>query len=762
MNDKTAENESMEKTTVNNIIKKLTKDYEYPEELIQTTFDKIEITDFSNNFNSIPHIVIWNNDHTHRLIVLTLDVEQFKFKKNYDKEYASIICTYDEEIKCWYNKSRIKNLISHSEIIDKSRKEINDILNKKLFESGFFNLPEIIFTIRDILRSRFHANEEIQILMEIFLIKIIDELEFKNKYFGYSDYKNNYNVDEIQEKTDVFKPITIQDTIKEILVNSKISKEFFRDFRIINPQNRYEVEQIFAILSGRSLLKSHTSSIENSFLDIFDQMSKAYIFSSRDVMKFVKHHTIIEKNKKILLDVDGHGLYSFFHILNEIREFCEYDDDKIREYVKSSLTVITRIRDTFDLVTFFKILNKFECKIECGDFKNIPLKEKYDIIFFNPPYGMRGHTKTKFGTDMGNDIIISMLKKLSKNGIAIFTTIGGFLFRSNGGYVETRKHIIENYKIKSIQLLPSGILPSTSVQPVLIKIKNDENNKKEPIFFTLIQSKIRGNEKIDLLILEKTFKKIKEFELTNKITIPTEFGFTTNVKEIIKNDYNFNPPRYFDLSSSLILKDDKQIKLSDVLEIIRGTLPRKNLTSDKPNLIIKYFEMIKILDIQNNIINENSLKKIPIYENDKLNQNSILQKNDIVFSISGKVGKNALISKSDDKKIISSQLVILRPDIGKIDPIYLQMCLNSDLFKEQIERFSTGSLVQRLSIIDLKNFWIPLKSLDKQKKVSHELHNLQKYISELKQKLDNAENQMKNIIYETESDKQLQEWKQVK
>ena len=170
MNDKTAENESIEKTTINNIIKKLTKDYEYPKELIQTTFDKIEIKDFSNNFNSIPHIVIWNNDHTHRLIVLTLDVEQFKFQKNYDKEYASIICTYDEEIKCWYNKSRIKNLIPHSEIIDKSRKEINGILNKKLFESGFFNLPEIIFTIRDILRSRFRENEQIEILMEIFLM----------------------------------------------------------------------------------------------------------------------------------------------------------------------------------------------------------------------------------------------------------------------------------------------------------------------------------------------------------------------------------------------------------------------------------------------------------------------------------------------------------------------------------------------------------------------------------------------------------------
>ena len=478
-------------------------------------------------------------------------------------------------------------------------------------------------------------------------------------------------------------------------------------------------------------------------------------------MKFVKHHQIVEKNKKILLDVDGHGLFSFFHILNEIREFCDYDDEKIRQFVKSSLTVITKSEETFHLITFFKILNQFDCKIELGDFEHALLKEKFDVIFFNPPFGMKAYTKTKFGSDVGNHEIISMLEKLSENGIAIFTTLGGFLFRSNGGYGETRKHIIENYEIKSIQCLPSGTLTSTMVQPILIKIKNNSKiNKNKLIFFTNLENKIR--KKIDLIILEKTSEKVIEFEENGKIKNPTKFGFTAKIKDIIKNDYNLNPPRYFDPIPSLIPETDKIIKLSDVVEIIRGTLPKSTISNNKSNSTLSHLKLIKLSDIVDNTINENFLKKIPFYKNDKFNKNAILQENDIVFSIQGKIGKNVIITKSDDKKIISAQLVILRPNIQKINPLYLQMCLNSEPFEKQIKQFSTGSLVPRLSIMDLKNFWIPLKSTHEQKDVSMQLFSLQQTISDLKKQLNHAEDRLKNILRDKEYDEKSTKWKQVK
>jgi hypothetical protein len=752
-----------EKIKINHIKKILTQDYQYPEELIQIKFNEIEVKEFSDNFNSLPHLVVWNHEKTHRLIALTLDDKDFKFGKTYDHNYASIVCTFNEEISCWYKNNRISNLLDYAEIVDKSKNEIHNILNKKLFDSGFYDLPQIIFQIRDLLRSKFSINDHTKILMELFLIKLIDELEFKNKYFGYSNYENNDDKNIIEEQMNVDAQISIQSQINEILANSKISKNFLRhDFEITRNQNRYVVEQLFAILPTRSLLKSHISSIENSFLDIFEQMGKkSYIFSSRDLMKFVKHHQIVEKNKKILLDVDGHGLFSFFHILNEIREFCDYDDEKIREFVKSSLTVITKSEETFHLITFFKILNQFDCKIEHGDFEHVLLKEKYDVIFFNPPFGMKAYVKTTFGSDMGNHTIISMLEKLSENGIAIFTTLGGFLFRSNGGYGETRKHIIEKYEIKSIQCLPSGILTSTMVQPVLIKIKNNPKiNKNKLIFFTNLENKIR--KKIDLTILENTFEKVIEFEQNGKIKTPTKFGFTAKINEVIKNDYNLNPARYFDPTPSLIPENDRVIKLSDVVEIIRGTLPKKNTSDTKSNSIITPLNLIKLSDIENNTIDEYSLKKIPLYRNDKFNKNAILQENDIVFSIQGKIGKNALITKSDDKKIISAQLVILRPNVQKINPIYLQMCLNSERFEKQIKQFSTGSFVPRLSVMDLKNFWIPLKTISEQKDVSIELYSLQKTISDLKNELHHAENRLKNILNENEYDEKSIKWKQVK
>ena len=65
-------------------------------------------------------------------------------------------------------------------------------------------------------------------------------------------------------------------------------------------------------------------------------------------------------------------------------------------------------------------------------------------------------------------------------------------------------------------------------------------------------------------------------------------------------------------------------------------------------------------------------------------------------------------------------------------------------------------------ILDLKNFWIPLKSIHEQQDVSMQLFSLQQTISDLKKQLNHAEDRLKNILRDKEYHEKSTKWKQVK
>lgn len=87
-----------------------------------------------------------------------------------------------------------------------------------------------------------------------------------------------------------------------------------------------------------------------------------------------------------------------------------------------------------------------------------------------------------------------------------------------------------------------------------------------------------------------------------------------------------------------------------------------------------------------------------------------VKENDLIISCSGTLGKVSIIKKDDPKGIISQALLILRPDISKIDIKYLYFFLLSPAGINSIVSVSSGSVqtnIAKRSIIEGTDIFLP-------------------------------------------------------
>ncbi len=95
-----------------------------------------------------------------------------------------------------------------------------------------------------------------------------------------------------------------------------------------------------------------------------------------------------------------------------------------------------------------------------------------------------------------------------------------------------------------------------------------------------------------------------------------------------------------------------------------------------------------------------------------------LRTNDVLISTRGDLGKVALVPKRYNDSNINAQLVLLRPNPHKIDPLYLLYCFEGDRVKGQISQLQTGTALKQLPVGNLKRIKIPLPPLEEQQRIA--------------------------------------------
>ena len=185
----------------------------------------------------------------------------------------------------------------------------------------------------------------------------------------------------------------------------------------------------------------------------------------------------------------------------------------------------------------------------------------------------------------------------------------------------------------------------------------------------------------------------------------------------------------------------KTVRLGDVCEILNGYA----FKSDK--YVDSGIRVIRITNVQKGFIEDNSPAFYSITEKENLKDYE-LHENDLLISLTGNVGRVALLSKEMLPAALNQRVGCIRIKDKNLLISYLFTFLNSDKFEYDCIYSARGIAQKNMSTEWLKNYIIPLPPIEVQKKIANNLNTCTKIIKKHNKQLNNFDLLIKSRFIE--------------
>lgn len=171
----------------------------------------------------------------------------------------------------------------------------------------------------------------------------------------------------------------------------------------------------------------------------------------------------------------------------------------------------------------------------------------------------------------------------------------------------------------------------------------------------------------------------------------------------------------------------EKMKIGDACELLNGFAFKSEQYVDSG------IRIIRIANVQKGYIEDN----FPVFYslNSKRLEKYMLKEDDLLVSLTGNVGRVALLKKDMLPAALNQRVACLRLKTNQIDKRFLYHILNSDIFEQQCIQSSNGVAQKNMSTEWLKSYEIPLYSLDEQQKITTVLDTIMAIIYERKEEL---------------------------
>ena len=198
----------------------------------------------------------------------------------------------------------------------------------------------------------------------------------------------------------------------------------------------------------------------------------------------------------------------------------------------------------------------------------------------------------------------------------------------------------------------------------------------------------------------------------------------------------------------------KTVRLGDVCEILNGYA----FKSDK--YVDSGIRVIRITNVQKGFIEDNSPAFYPITEKENLKDYELYE-NDLLISLTGNVGRVALLSKEMLPAALNQRVGCIRIRDKNLLISYLFTFLNSDKFESNCIYSARGIAQKNMSTEWLKNYIIPLPPIEVQKKIANNLNTCTKIIKKHNKQLNNFDLLIKSRFIEMFGDNPIEngKWK---
>lgn len=154
----------------------------------------------------------------------------------------------------------------------------------------------------------------------------------------------------------------------------------------------------------------------------------------------------------------------------------------------------------------------------------------------------------------------------------------------------------------------------------------------------------------------------------------------------------------------------EKIKLNDICDVRDGT-------HDSPQYVTEGFPLVTSKNIIDGKIDISNVNCISEEDYIAINKRSHVDDGDILMPMIGTIGRPVIVKKQFDFAIKNVALIKFHED-SKITPSYVRYVLDSNLFKRYVERENRGGTQKFIALGKIRNFEVPLISLDKQNEIT--------------------------------------------
>ena len=186
----------------------------------------------------------------------------------------------------------------------------------------------------------------------------------------------------------------------------------------------------------------------------------------------------------------------------------------------------------------------------------------------------------------------------------------------------------------------------------------------------------------------------------------------------------------------------KKVKLGDICSILNGYA----FKSDK--YVNHGIRIIRIANVQKGFIEDVDPQFYPKSEMSEIKR-YMLEEGDILMSLTGNVGRVALLQKSMLPAALNQRVACLRiKDIEEVFKPYIFHYLDADSFENKCVFSSKGVAQKNMSTEWLKEVQIPLPSIEEQKAVADRLDKISDMIAKRKEQLAKLDQLVKSRFIE--------------
>lgn len=234
--------------------------------------------------------------------------------------------------------------------------------------------------------------------------------------------------------------------------------------------------------------------------------------------------------------------------------------------------------------------------------------------------------------------------------------------------------------------------------------------------------------------------KIVEIYNDEQLLINGEYGGAlVPATKVMGKKYNFNliPTLYTGVRK---IQFSNSCALESVMhKIFRGSqVEIANADTMRPEE--QYIKVLNVKDVQDGMFDIDSLNRTVF---DKRLIGYRIFNGDVILTTKSTIIKSAVVNIPEDEFIIASgNILVLRCDKKKINPVFLKAFLDSNIGKSMLASIQSGSTIITLSIRLLEKMEIPCYSMEKQCEIAEKylasLQDIKIKTEELKKAVDNA------------------------